>query len=102
MYWEVSDMNIDPVMIQQTIVTALALGATAGLQDTAIQVVKDAYGTVRSFIQKKNQQVDLAIQEDNPTSEARQGVTIRSTRDSKLAPPNNESLTAVLDQHPCQ
>ena len=67
-------MPIDPVTIQTTIVTALALGAAAGLQETAAQAVKDAYGAVKSLIQKKYRRVDLAILEDDPSSEARQAV----------------------------
>ncbi len=56
------------------IVTALALGAAAGLKPTAEQAVKDAYVGLKSLIQRKFAQVDLALLEAKPESEKRQAV----------------------------
>ena len=51
------------------IVTAIALGAAAGLKDTTEQVVKDAYAGLKTLIQRKYAQVNLGLLEDSPESE---------------------------------
>jgi hypothetical protein len=56
---------------QTLIVTALALGAAAGLKDTATQVVKDAYAGLKSLIQRRYAGVDLSAVERKPDSEAK-------------------------------
>jgi hypothetical protein len=60
---------MDPVSI---IVTAVVLGAAAGLQATAEQVVKDAYAGLKALIQRKYAGVDLAAVEKKPESTAKQ------------------------------
>ena len=62
---------MDPITI---IVTALALGAAAGLKPTAEQAVKDTYAGIKKLIQDKYQHINLALLEGDPASEARQGV----------------------------
>ena len=62
---------MDPITI---IVTALALGAAAGLKSTAEQAVKDAYADIKTLIQGKYRQVNLALLEGDPKSESWQGV----------------------------
>ena len=56
------------------IVTALALGATAGLSETAKQAVKDAYATLKELIQRRYSKVNLPQLEEAPESKARQAV----------------------------
>ena len=63
---------MDPITTM--IVTALALGAAAGLKTTAEQAVKDAYAGVKALIQRKYADVSLAQLEEAPESEARRAV----------------------------
>ena len=60
---------MDPITI---IVSALALGAAAGLKPTAEQAVKDAYAGIKALIQRKYQQVDVTLVESDPASETLQ------------------------------
>ena len=62
---------MDPITI---IVTALALGAAAGLEPTAEQAIKDAYAGIKKLILDKYRQVNLPLLESDPASEARQTV----------------------------
>lgn len=62
---------MDPISI---IVTALVLGAAAGLKPTAEQAVKDAYTGLKSLIQRKFTQVNIELVEDDPKSQSRQNV----------------------------
>lgn len=59
---------MDPVTL---IVTALALGAAAGLEDTAAQVIKDSYSGIKSLIQQKYGDVGLDALERKPESQAK-------------------------------
>ncbi|MGI9072795.1 MAG: hypothetical protein ACR2JB_16120 [Bryobacteraceae bacterium] len=54
-----------------TIVTALALGASAGLKDDAKQVIKDGYSALREQIHRKFGTVGIAQLEQAPVSKAR-------------------------------
>jgi hypothetical protein len=54
--------------------TALALGAAAGLKDTAAQAVKDAYARLKAFIEHRYTQVNLKVLEADPHSAARRSV----------------------------
>lgn len=56
------------------IVTALALGAAAGLKDTAERAIKDGYAALKSLVQHKYAKVDLAQLEKAPESTARRAV----------------------------
>jgi hypothetical protein len=62
---------MDPVT---AIVTALALGAGAGLKETAETAVKDAYAGLKGLIHSKHEKVDLRPLEEAPGSKARQAV----------------------------
>jgi hypothetical protein len=62
---------MDPI---SAVVAALAAGAAAGLKPAAEQAVKDAYGGLKAFIQRKWKQVDVGQIEANPASEARRAV----------------------------
>jgi hypothetical protein len=56
------------------IVTALTLGAAAGLQPTAEQAIKDGYAALKALITRKYAQVSLEQLEANPSSKNRKGV----------------------------
>ena len=60
--------------ITTTIVTALALGAATGLQETVSQAVKDAYSGLKGLIQAKFEKVNLDLLEGAPDSKNRQQV----------------------------
>lgn len=59
---------MEPITI---IVTAIALGASAGLKPVAEQAVKDAYAGLKSVIQSKYSQTRMGVEliEKDPTSE---------------------------------
>lgn len=56
------------------IVSALAVGASAGLTSTGEAAVKDAYETVRGFLRDRFSGIDVAQLEKSPDSRARQKV----------------------------
>lgn len=62
---------MDPMTI---IVTALVLGAAAGLEPTAAQAVKDAYAGVKRLIQDRYDRVTVEMLENDPTDEARREI----------------------------
>jgi hypothetical protein len=62
---------MEPVTL---IVTALALGAAAGLKPTAERAVKDAYSGLKSLIERKFAKVDLSLLEARPENKNRQAV----------------------------
>jgi hypothetical protein len=58
---------VDPVTL---VVTAVALGASAGLTETATTAIKDAYGGLKRLLTTR--QVDLSAIERKPDSKAQQ------------------------------
>jgi hypothetical protein len=56
------------------IVTALALGAAAGLKPAAEQAIKDSYAALKALITRKYAQVPLDQLEAHPSSKSRRGV----------------------------
>ncbi|MGY1900582.1 hypothetical protein [Nocardia gipuzkoensis] len=70
---------MDPVTI---VATAVAIGAAAGLTDTAKQSVTDAYGALKGLLTRRYRDVDLAQVEGAPDSAA-----------------ERESLAGALDAH---
>jgi hypothetical protein len=56
------------------IVTALALGAAAGLKPAAEQAIKDSYTALKALITRKYAQVPVDQLEANPSSKSRRGV----------------------------
>jgi hypothetical protein len=92
---------MDPITI---IVTALALGAAAGLQLTAEQAVKDAYAGIKRLIQDKYQQVSVALLEADPASEARQNVVKEDLAKAKADQDEEvlrqaQALLDVIEKH---
>jgi hypothetical protein len=62
---------MDPI---SAIVTALALGASAGLKDTASQAVKEAYSGLRDLLKSRFPAVNIEQLEQAPDSKNRRGV----------------------------
>lgn len=58
--------------IVTTVVTAVTLGAAAGLQETVTQMVEDAYLGLKRAIQEKYGNANLEIIEQIPNSETQQ------------------------------
>lgn len=81
---------MDPITL---VVTALALGASAGLKDTATEVVKDAYAALKTLIGKRR--VDVSQLESRPESPNRQG-TVREDLESLEGTPDRID-DAVID-----
>jgi hypothetical protein len=61
----VEDASMDPVTM---IVSAVAMGAAAGLTDTASAVVTDAYAALKGVITGRYPGVDVAAVENKPES----------------------------------
>jgi hypothetical protein len=76
-----------------SLVTALAAGASAALQSTVEQVVKDGYTALKGLIQRKYAQVDINQIEANPTSKNRRGVV-----EEELAAAGADKDAEVLQQ----
>ena len=79
---------MDPVT---DIVTALALGAAAGLTDVAKTGIKDSYNALKTLIQDRYHKVTLAPLEESPKSKARQAVVKEDLEDT-AAGADNEVL----------
>jgi hypothetical protein len=94
---------MDPITI---IVTALALGAAAGLKPVVEQAIKDGYDALKALIQHKYANVNLAMLEDDPKSEARRDVVkedltkAQAGQDRELLTKAKELLDAVHSQAP--
>lgn len=63
------------------IVTALALGAAAGIKPTAEQAVKDAYAGLKSIILEKYHEINLSGLESKPDSDIQQLAIAESLKD---------------------
>ncbi len=57
-----------------TIVTALAIGAAAGLKPTAEKAIKDAYSGIKALIRRKYSRVSVDMLENDPASEDRKKI----------------------------
>ncbi len=79
---------MDPITL---IVTAVAIGAAAGLKPTAEQAVKDAYAGLKTLIQHKYRNVDVSLLESDPASDARKGV-VREELEKTTADQDEELL----------
>lgn len=53
------------------VVSAIAVGALAGLTDSASAIVKDAYASLRTLITSRYPQVDVSPVEEKPASSAK-------------------------------
>jgi hypothetical protein len=89
-----------------SLVTALAAGASAALQSTVEQGVKDGYTALKGLIQRKYAQVDVDQLEANPRSKSRQGVvqedlaTVRAHQDAEVLQYAQALLEAIQRQAP--
>src|SRR5690242_575562 len=62
------------------IVTAMALGAAAGLQETATSAVKDAYASLKGLVARNSSRVDVAQIERDPASPTRRSLLAEELR----------------------
>lgn len=62
---------MEPITI---LVTALTLGAAAGLKPAAEQAVKDAYAGIKKLIQDKYERISLSMLENDPKEKTRQDI----------------------------
>lgn len=96
---------MDPITI---VVTALAVGAAAGLQDAAAQVVKDAYADLKTLIVRKYGKVTAGVEqlEAMPDSKARRAVveedlsTTDAAQDMEILQQAQALLNAVQTHDP--
>jgi hypothetical protein len=94
---------MDPIT---AVVTALALGATSALKDTAATVIKDAYAGLKAIIQKRYAKVDIKHLEEAPQSKARRDVLkedmekVGLGRDNEILRKAKELLDAVRQHDP--
>jgi hypothetical protein len=82
---------MDPITI---IITALALGAAAGLEDTVAQAVKDGYSGLKALIRRKYSRVDVELLETAPESKARRAVVEEDLRKTNASEDNELLLQA--------
>jgi hypothetical protein len=68
---------VDPITL---VVTAVALGASAGLKDTATQAVKDAYTGLKGVLARR--QVDVSGMERRPGSDVQRAALIEALTDT--------------------
>ena len=94
---------MDPVTL---IVTALALGAVAGLKPTAEQAVKDAYSGLKRLIIDRYQaaQPGVALIESNPQSETFQAAATEQLQVTAAAQDEElisqaQALTELIQQY---
>lgn len=83
---------MDPITL---IVTAVALGAAAGLKPTVEQAVKDAYAGLKTLIQRKYAGIDLAPVEKKPDSTAKQESLAEDLKETDAA--NDPEVAAWVD-----
>jgi hypothetical protein len=92
---------MDPVTL---IVTALALGAAAGMQATAEQVVKDAYAGLKGLLKRKYERVSVEMLENDPGDENRKAI-VKADLEKTAAGQDQELLLQaqavilVVNQH---
>ena len=70
------DPGVDPITL---VVTAVALGASAGLTDTATQAVKDAYSGLKTLLARRR--VDVSGVERRPDSDAQRAALTETLTD---------------------
>ena len=92
---------MDPVTI---IVTALTLGAVAGLKDNAADVVKDAYSGIKTLILRKYGDVGLSGLEKKPESQAKKDSVAEDLEDAGAGEDEEllrqaQALTHLVEQY---
>ena len=65
------------------VVTAVALGASAGLKDTATQAVKDAYAGLKPLLARRR--VDVSGVERKPDSDTQRAALTETLTDARTA-----------------
>ncbi|MBB3084673.1 hypothetical protein [Geodermatophilus sabuli] len=94
---------MDPVSV---IVTAVVLGASAGLQDTASQAVKDAYAALKRLFGERYQHVSVTPLESKPESEpkrlslAEDLTAANANEDAELLEAARRLISAVREHEP--
>lgn len=71
--------------ILETLITALAVGAAAALQSTASQAISDGYSALKSLIQRKFSDIDVAVLEKDPKSQKRRDLLEEELEQAKVA-----------------
>ncbi len=84
---------MDPITI---LVTALTLGAAAGLKSTAEQAVKDAYAGTKKLIQDQYERVSLSMLENDPADKSRQEI-IKAELQNAGADHDEELLQTAIE-----
>jgi hypothetical protein len=82
---------VDPVTL---VVTAVALGASAGMTETASNMIKDAYAALKAQLGRNH--VDLSGVERNPTSQVQRAALEETLSDIPAA--LDEELLAAAEQ----
>jgi hypothetical protein len=75
----VEDASMDPVTM---IVSAIAMGAAAGLTDTASAAVQDAYAALKGLITGRYPGVDVAAVENKPESTPKRESLVEDLREA--------------------
>jgi hypothetical protein len=83
-----NDSRVDPITL---VVTAVALGASAGLTDTATQAIKDAYTGLKNLL--VNRSVDVSGVERRPDSATQRAALAETLTDT--ADIDEEALAAA-------
>jgi hypothetical protein len=68
---------VDPIAL---VVTAVALGASAGLKDAATQAVKEAYAGLKTLLIRR--QVDVSAVEHKPDSDTQRAALVETLTDT--------------------
>ena len=73
---------MDPI---SAIVTALVLGASSELKDTAAQAIKDSYTGLKTLLQRKYPRVSVTQLEEVPESKSRRSVLVEDLEKTAAA-----------------
>jgi hypothetical protein len=88
------------------IVTAIALGAAAGLKPTVQQAVQDAYAGLKAYLKRRYQQVSVDQLEADPKSAPRRSMVEEdlqkadASKDAELLGKAKQVIDAVRQQAP--
>ena len=93
---------MDPAIT--ALVSALAAGAAAALQDTTTEAVKDTYQAIKAYIQRQFQNADLAALERKPESASKQASLGEDLHEAGAADDAQllelaEALTKAIEAH---
>jgi hypothetical protein len=97
------ERTLEPIT---AIVTALALGAAAGIKDVAKSAVKDGYSSLKKLVKARYTHVDVDLLEKDPKSKARRKVVEEdlaktgAAKDRELLDAAHRLLRLVLENEP--